>query len=30
MSLAENKLLVRRFIEEIVNTGDVSKMATSA
>ncbi len=27
MSEAENKLLVRRYIEEIVNTGDVTRLA---
>ena len=27
MSTAENKLLIRRFIEEVVNTGNVDKLA---
>jgi len=27
MSIEENKLLVRRYIEEVVNTGDVAKLA---
>lgn len=26
MSVDENKLLIRRFIEEVVNTGDVARM----
>jgi predicted ester cyclase len=26
MSTSENKLLIRRFIEEVVNTGDVSRL----